>query len=84
MATPPTTPSPSLTVEAIIAVEAPREFRLHPRDRRLTAEIAGARQLFTLGLRGDTTQLTASEKPTRSAVVARRSPPGLRPYERRS
>jgi dipeptidyl aminopeptidase/acylaminoacyl peptidase len=66
MATPPTTPSPSLTVEAIIAVEAPREFRLQPRDRVVayTAEIAGARQLFTLGLRGGyPTQITASEKP---------------------
>ncbi len=66
MATPPTSPSSNLTVEAIIAVDAPREFRLHPRDRQVayTAEAAGARQLFTLSLRGGyPTQLTASEKP---------------------
>jgi dipeptidyl aminopeptidase/acylaminoacyl peptidase len=66
MATAPTTPSPSLTVEAIVAVDTPREFRLHPRDRQVayTAEAAGARQLFTLSLRGGyPTQLTASEKP---------------------
>jgi dipeptidyl aminopeptidase/acylaminoacyl peptidase len=66
MATAPTTPSPSLTVEAIVAVDAPREYRLHPRDRLVayTSEAAGARQLFTLALRGGyPTQLTASEKP---------------------
>ncbi len=66
MPTAPITPSPNLTVEAIVAVEAPREFRLHPRDRLVafTAETAGARQLFTLALRGGyPSQLTASEKP---------------------
>jgi dipeptidyl aminopeptidase/acylaminoacyl peptidase len=66
MPTAPTTPSPSLTIEAIVAVETPREFRLHPRDRLVayTAEAAGARQLFTLSLRGGyPSQLTASEKP---------------------
>jgi dipeptidyl aminopeptidase/acylaminoacyl peptidase len=66
MATPPTTPSSSLTIEAIVAVEAAREFRLHPRDRLVayTAEAAGTRQLFTLGLRGGfPLQITASEKP---------------------
>ena len=56
-----------LTIEAIVAVESPREFRLHPRDRVVayTAEAGGARQLFTLSLRGRdaATQLTASEKP---------------------
>ena len=57
-----------LTIEAIVAVESPREFRVHPRDRVVayTAEAAGARQLFTLSLRGTgtpATQLTASEKP---------------------
>ena len=65
MPTAPTTPSPNLTIEAIVAVEAPREFRLHPRDRVVayTAEAGGARQLFTLSLRGGyPTQLTASEK----------------------
>jgi dipeptidyl aminopeptidase/acylaminoacyl peptidase len=54
-----------LTIEAIVAVESPREFRLHPRDRVVayTAEAGGARQLFTLPLRGGTpTQVTASEK----------------------
>ena len=52
-----------LTIEAIVAVEPPREFRLHPRDRFVayTAEIAGARQLCTVPLRGGVpTQLTAS------------------------
>ncbi len=66
MPTAPTTPSPNLTIEAIVAVDAPREFRLHPRDRVVayTAEAAGARQLFTMSLRGGSpTQLTASEKP---------------------
>jgi dipeptidyl aminopeptidase/acylaminoacyl peptidase len=66
MATAPTTPSPNLSVETIVAVEVPREFRVHPRDRVVayTAEAAGARQLFTLSLRGGyPTQLTASEKP---------------------
>ncbi len=60
------TPSPNLTIEAIVAVDTPREFRLHPRDRVVayTAEAAGARQLFTLSLRGGyPVQLTASEKP---------------------
>src|SRR5262245_25401478 len=54
-----------LTIESIVAVESPREFRLHPRDRSIayTAEAAGARQLFLLPLRGGyPTQLTASEK----------------------
>lgn len=55
-----------LTIEAIVAVDPPREFRLHPRDRVVayTAEAAGARQLFTQPIRGGhPTQLTASEKP---------------------
>ena len=54
-----------LTIEAIVAIEPPREFRLHPRDRAVafTAEIAGARQLCTMPLRGGyPTQVTASEK----------------------
>ena len=65
MPTAPTTPSPNLTIEAIVAVDAPRDFRLHPRDRIVayTAESGGARQLFTLSLRGGyPVQLTASEK----------------------
>ena len=56
---------PGLTIEAIVAVEPPREFRLHPRDRSVayTAEVAGARQLFVMPLRGGSpAQLTASEK----------------------
>jgi dipeptidyl aminopeptidase/acylaminoacyl peptidase len=54
-----------LTIEAIVAVDPPREFRIHPRDRTVafTAEAAGARQLFTMSLRGGSpTQITASEK----------------------
>jgi dipeptidyl aminopeptidase/acylaminoacyl peptidase len=54
-----------LTIEQIVAVESPREFRLHPRDRFVayTSEAAGARQLFVLPLRGGyPVQLTASEK----------------------
>ena len=55
-----------LSVEALVAVESPREYRLHPRERLVayTAESAGARQLFTLSLRGGyPTQLTASDQP---------------------
>ena len=55
-----------LSVEALVAVESPREYRLHPKVRLVayTAESAGARQLFTLSLRGGyRTQLTASDKP---------------------
>ena len=54
-----------LTIESIVAVEPPREFRLHPRDRSIayTDEAAGARQLFVLPLRGGyPSQVTASEK----------------------
>ena len=59
-------PAAGLTIESIVAVDSPREFRVHPRDRIVayTAEAAGARQLFTLSLRGGyPIQLTASEKP---------------------
>jgi hypothetical protein len=55
-----------LTPEALAAIESPREYRLHPRDRLVayTAEAGGARQLFTLSLRGGyPTRLTASEMP---------------------
>ena len=55
-----------LSAEAMVAVETPREFRLHPRDRVVayTLEAAGSRQLFTLSLRGGyPTQLTASDHP---------------------
>jgi len=65
MPTAPKTPSPNLSIEAIVAVESPRDLRLHPRDRvvAFTAETAGTRQLFTLSLRGGyPTQVTASEK----------------------
>src|SRR5262245_33189226 len=56
-----------LTIESIVAVDPPREFRVHPRDRVVayTAEVAGARQLFTLSLRGTgamPVQITASEQ----------------------
>ena len=58
-----------LTIEAIVAVESPREFRVHPRERLVafTAEAAGARQLFTMSLRGTglgaaSQQVTASEE----------------------
>ena len=57
-----------LTIEGIVAIESPREFRINPRERTVafTADVAGARQLFTLSLRGTgapSTQLTASGKP---------------------
>ncbi len=57
-----------LTIESIVAVDSPREFRVHPRDRVVayTAEAAGARQLFTISLRGAPStpvQVTASELP---------------------
>ena len=48
-----------------MAIESPREFRLHPRDRSVayTADTAGARQLFVLPIRGGyPLQLTASAK----------------------
>jgi len=65
--TAPATGGSGLTIEAIVAVDSPREFRIHPRDRVVayTAEAAGSRQLFTLSLRGTGTppvQVTASEK----------------------
>src|SRR4029077_15008132 len=60
-------PGTGLTIEAIVAVDSPREFRVHPRDRVVayTADAAGARQLFVLSLRpgATATQITASEKP---------------------
>ena len=76
-----------LTIEAIVAVDPPREFRIHPRDRvvAFTAEAAGARQVFTLSLRGtgrrdpDHGLGEAGERP---AVVARRPPPRLRARRR--
>ncbi len=55
-----------LTIEQIVAVESPREFRLEPRGRvvTFTAEAAGTQQLFTLSLRGGyPVRVTASEKP---------------------
>jgi dipeptidyl aminopeptidase/acylaminoacyl peptidase len=54
-----------LTIERIVAVDSPREVRLHPRDRlaAFTAEAGGARQLFTISLRtGARTQVSGSEK----------------------
>ena len=58
-------PEDGLSIEAIVAIDPPREYRLHPRDRTVayTAEVGGARQLFTLSLRGGyPAQLTASGK----------------------
>ncbi|HXU84303.1 MAG TPA: prolyl oligopeptidase family serine peptidase [Verrucomicrobiae bacterium] len=54
-----------LSIERLVAVDSPREFRLHPRDRVVacTQEIAGARQLVVLPLRGGSpTVITASDK----------------------
>jgi dipeptidyl aminopeptidase/acylaminoacyl peptidase len=64
----PATGGAGLTIETIVAIDSPRDFRVHPRDRIVayTAETAGARQLYTLSLRGTgtaPTQITASEKP---------------------
>jgi len=62
----PGSPATILSPEAMAAIESPREFRLHPRDRLVayTAEAAGARQVFTLSLRGGyPNRLTASDKP---------------------
>ena len=55
----------ALSIEHIVATEAPREFRIDPRGRTVayTNEAGGARQLFVLPLRGGpATQVTASEK----------------------
>src|SRR4029078_10660926 len=57
---------PGLTIETIVAVDPPREFRLHPRDRSIayTAESGDARQRSVIAFRGASpTQITASEKP---------------------
>src|SRR4051794_3849660 len=54
-----------LSIERLVAVESPREVRVHPRDRVLafTTDHAGARQIALLPLRGGTpTTITASEK----------------------
>ena len=64
--TAPGSPATVLSPEAMAAIESPREFRLHPRDRLFayTAEAAGTRQIFTLSLRGGyPNRLTASDKP---------------------
>jgi dipeptidyl aminopeptidase/acylaminoacyl peptidase len=55
-----------LTIEQAAAIESPREFRLSPDGRHVafTAEAAGARQIFTMPVRGGyPDQLTASELP---------------------
>ena len=54
-----------LTIERIVAVDSPREVRVHPRDRVVayTHEASGARQIFVASLRGGpATPITASEK----------------------
>jgi len=66
MPDPSRTSTTGLTIEAITSVDPHREFRIHPRDRVVayTADVGGARQLFTMPLRGGApTQLTASSKP---------------------
>ena len=66
MPEPTRTSTTGLTIEAITSVDPHREFRIHPRDRVVayTADVGGARQLFTVPLRGGApTQLTASSKP---------------------
>src|SRR5262245_36500868 len=53
-----------LTIEAIVAVDPPREHRLHPRQPRAvcTAAAGGPRQAFVIDLRsGVMRQATASE-----------------------
>ena len=77
-ATPAAQTAEALSIEHIVATEAPREFRLDPRGRLVayTQEAAGARQLFTLPLRGGpATQVTASEK---NVADPRWSPDGRR------
>jgi dipeptidyl aminopeptidase/acylaminoacyl peptidase len=67
-----------LTIEQIVAVDPPREHRLHPRGTAVayTAEAAGARQIFVLPLRpGLPIQITASEK---AATDPQWSPDGRR------
>ncbi|MHB8459931.1 MAG: S9 family peptidase [Candidatus Limnocylindrales bacterium] len=62
-------PTPSgdpLTIEHIVAVEAPREFRIDPRGRSIafTQESGGARQLYIQAVRGGmAVRITSSEKP---------------------
>src|SRR6266852_5363339 len=54
-----------LTIERLVAVDSPREVRLHPRDRVAvyTQEVAGARQMLVLPLRGGgPIRVTASDK----------------------
>src|SRR5262245_26687109 len=54
-----------LSIERIVAVDPPREVRVHPRDRAIawTQSVAGARQIVVGSLRGGTpTPITASEK----------------------
>jgi dipeptidyl aminopeptidase/acylaminoacyl peptidase len=61
----PGTPNEAMTIEHIAAVESPRDFQVHPRDRvvAFVADWAGAPQLFTLSLRGGPARpITASEK----------------------
>jgi dipeptidyl aminopeptidase/acylaminoacyl peptidase len=54
-----------LTIERLVAVDPPREVRIHPRDRVIayTEAYAGARQLVVASLRGGAPNvITASEK----------------------
>ena len=54
-----------LTIERLVAVDSPREIRVHPKDRVIayTQEASGARQVFVAPLRGGSPiAITASEK----------------------
>ena len=79
-------PRAALSVESIVAVDAPREFRLHPRDRIVAyvAEAAGARQLFTLepARWPPDPADRVREGRLRSAVVARWASARVRPRRR--
>ena len=77
----------ALTIEAIVAVEPARDFRLHPRDRvvAFTAEVgrcSTAHDDVAAGRAADADH-GRREVLVRSAVVARRSSPRLRPGRRR-
>lgn len=61
----PASATSGLTVGSIVAVESPREFRLHPRDRSVafTTTVAGVRQIVRMDLRGGyPVPVTASDK----------------------
>ena len=75
-----------LTIERLVAVDSPREFRIHPRDRVVvcTQEQAGARQVVVLLAAGRQRgpDHGVREGRRRPAMVARRPPPRLHPGRR--